>query len=637
VFVYRPQAHKDQLRNQTLHALARMSHRGPDDQRWIAAPGYMIGHCRLSIIDLNASQQPMTDPAGRYVLAYNGELYNFRELRLTLRKRWQFRTEGDTEVVLAGLVSRGPDFLREMEGMCALVLWDRRQKRLLLARDRMGKKPLYYQSQQESFACASELPALASLADAPWTEDLNSTADYFRYGYYLPGTTAYEGVYEVLPGHYMYWSPGKTPQTRAYWKLSIGGFDGTQQEARQQLKQYLLAAIKRRLVADVEVGAFLSGGIDSSLLVGLLTRELNASPKTFTIGFKERSYDERKYAQLIAQHCRTEHYEQCLAGWNVDTLKALILEHIGQPFTDSSLLPTALVSQLAARHVKVALSGDGGDELFSGYQRYQARAILRWYSRLPKHLRLNLERTIRSLPEPMAHHSGNLLKKAHLFLDIVNRQACETPYIAPVMYANADYERLAPELLGRGHVAPNLPEYCDLDDILRMMTADALVYLPQDILVKVDRASMACSLEARAPFLDRRVVELAYSLPRRWHRRGLAGKHMLRESFPDLLPKAIWRRPKQGFGVPIHQWFRETLGAEVKQLIQEPRTPLNQEYVLELLNAHQERRRDHGYRLWQIYIYLLWRNTAICETTNVERQFKAVPRLRDDAINLCAL
>lgn len=597
---------------QTRRALARLVHRGPDEEGKVSGGHWALGHRRLSIIDLRASHQPMASPDDRHLLVYNGEVYNFTELRERLRGAWEFRTSGDTEVVLAGLVLHGPRFLEDMEGMWALALWDRDERRLLLSRDRMGKKPLYYRADGRHFACASELPALSALDGTAWGEDVDSTADYLRYGYYLPGTTAYVGVREVLPGHWLDWSPGREPRERRYWTLPVGGFEGSRVRARKQLRESLERAVDRRLVSDVEVGAFLSGGIDSSLVVALQTRRSGAAPKTFTIGFRESSYDERRFARQVAAHYSTEHHEEVLGQWDSQRLQTLVLNNVGQPFADPSLLPTALVAELAGRHVKVALSGDGGDELFSGYQRYQARAILRWYTRLPPGMRRSIEGVLRRLPEPVAHHSRSLLKKVHLFLDTAGRLEAETPYVAPLMYAPRQFRALAPDLVGCGHRPPGLHEGCEADDIQRMMVSDALVYLPQDILLKVDRASMAHSLEARAPFLDRDVVELAFRLPRTWHRRGFSGKRMLRESVGDLIPADIWKRRKQGFGVPVGQWFREDLAEEFTRLAGEVRSPLERTELERLLSEHRAGRRDYGLRLWSLYVYLLWqaRNAA---------------------------
>ena len=502
----------------------------------------------------------MHDPSNRHVLVYNGEVYNFRALRQTLSSHWTFRTRGDTEVVLAGLVRYGKAFLSEMEGMWALAFWDHQNQTILLSRDRLGQKPLFYEDSPTHFACASELPALHALTQRSWQEDSDSTADYLRYGYYLPGTTAYTDIHEVLPGHIVRWSPEQGKRQHKYWSLSLGTFQGGKAQARVLLREKLTQAVARRMVADVEVGAFLSGGIDSSLLVGIMARELGLYPRTFTVGFADNTFDERPYARDVAQQWHTHHAEHCAPSLDAVRAQELLLDHVGQPFADVSLLPTADVSQFAAQHLKVVVAGDGGDELFSGYQRYQARMILRWYSRLPLALRRQAEQYLRTLPEPMAHHSHSLLKKAHLFSDIVQHSTPATPYIAPMVYPHRMFAQLAPTLIDHGHPPPHLPEETQVDSLRAMMYTDAVIYLPQDILAKVDRASMAYSLEVRAPFLDREVVELAFALPRHWHRRGFQGKRMLHESFNDLLPAHILKRRKQGFVVPVHHWFRFTLG-----------------------------------------------------------------------------
>lgn len=606
-FAYRPDVGAGTLRAGIQAATETLAHRGPDDQDIICQGGWAMGHRRLAVVDLGTSRQPMSDPEGRFHLAYNGEIYNYNGLRQQLSGRWAFRTQGDTEVLLAGLILDGPEFLQRAEGMWAFALWDAQMRELVLGRDRMGKKPLYYEQAGERFACASELPALRRLAIGQWTEDTDSTADFLRYGYCLPGYTCYAGVREVLPGHVARWSPAGHFSQMPYWQIQPVRGSIDHREALARVRATLERSVRRRLVADVEVGAFLSGGVDSSLVCALAAPHLQHRLQTFTIGFREAAFDERPYARLAATALGTEHHEEVLDGWDEHQLERLVLDHVGQPFGDASLLPTALVARVAADRVKVALSGDGGDELFSGYQRYQARALLRWYTRLPPPLRKTVEAAVRALPEPMAHHSRSLLKKAHLFLDVVARQKAEQPYVAPLMFAPGAFRELAPELAGRGHAPPCIPEVTGRDDIHQMMAADALVYLPQDILVKVDRASMAHGLETRAPFLDSELVSLAYSLPRRWHRRGFSGKRLLREACGPLLPGQLWRRRKQGFGVPLHAWFRGDLGRRFREEVSAHNGPLSQAACLRLLEEHIARRRDHGYRLWLIYVYLLWR------------------------------
>ena len=611
-FVYESGSDDASLRARSTSALERLHHRGPDGNGLFSGPGWAVGHRRLSIIDIGGSPQPMWDPAHRYCLTYNGEVYNYRELRSDLEGKWDFSTQGDTEVVLAGLVLYGPDFFTRMQGMWALALWDSEAELLLLARDRMGKKPLFYSASDNGISCASEIPALKILAKAHWQEDLDSTADYFRYGYYLPGFTAWREVREVLPGHFARWSPGKVqPEQYQYWQLQLKTFSGSRKDAAEALRHGMVEAVRRRMVADVEVGAFLSGGVDSSLVCAIVRKSLGLPLKSFTIGFSDSSYDEREYASRAAEDFGTTHFAEELSEFSADDLERLQDSHLGMPFHDSSILPTALVSRVAASHVKVALSGDGGDELFSGYQRYQARAILRWYTKLPRHLRKIGEKLLRSLPEPDQHHSRSILKKAHLFCDVADRLEEETPYIAPIMLQRPLRHELAPDIVDRGHAPTDLLESVQPDDLLQMMYADALVYLPQDILTKIDRASMAASLEARAPFLDRSVVELAFSFPREWHRSGLRGKRMLQMAFSDLLPRWTWERRKQGFGVPIQRWFRQDLGDALERLAREPDLgPLNGPSIIKLLDQHRAGRRDLGNRLWLLYSYLKWRDNS---------------------------
>lgn len=608
-FIYSPDKEGAALDGMTRTALDSMRHRGPDGDGVWSGENVSIGHVRLSIIDLHGSEQPMTDPSGRYVLTYNGEIYNYQELRDELKSHWDFRTRGDTEVLLAGLVLFGVAFLEKLDGMWGFVLWDHREKELVASRDRMGKKPLYYYETARDIACASELPVLSRLTRDHWEEDLDSTADYLRYGVFLPGTTAYKDVHEVLPGHVMKWSPHRSSIQEPYWKIETGGYAGSIEDASNELREELIGSIRRRMVADVEVGSFLSGGVDSSLITSIMAKKLGITPKAFTIGFREQAYDESRFAQQMARDVNAEHHLEYLEEWDRSLLVDIILNKIGQPFSDSSILPTYCVSRLAAKYVKVALSGDGGDELFCGYQRYQARSILRWYTRLPMGIRKNIKQLVARFPEPMSHHSRSLIKKAHLFIDVADRVQSETPYVSPVMYSDEVFKKLAPDISGKGHHSRYLPVETSDDSLMDMMHSDALVYLPQDILVKVDRASMANSLETRAPFLAKNVVELAFSLNRTWHRKYFSGKKMLKRSCGDLLPRSIWGRRKQGFGVPIHQWFREDLGKEMMGLLMETRNfPMDKQMVVDMFDLHKNRVRDHGYRLWNIYIYLVWRS-----------------------------
>ena len=598
-FLYHPSITAEARQARAETSVVALRHRGPDEQRVVTGDGFAMAHARLSIIDLTASHQPMRSPDGRHLLAFNGEIYNYRELRQALAPHWRFTTHGDTEVLLAGLCLHGHGFLERLEGMWAFVLWDAKAQTALISRDRIGKKPLYYAARGHQLLCASELPALRALDERDWTQDIDGLADYFRHGYCLPGHTTWQGVKEVLPGHWLRWQPGDPPHEQRYWRLPLPGSGAAADD--ETLRETLTQAVRKRLVADVEVGAFLSGGIDSSLVCALAQPLMDRPLKTYTIGFTDPAFDESRHAESVARFLGTDHRSAPLDAWDQDRLETLLTRHVGQPFADSSILPTALVSELAARDVKVALSGDGADELFGGYQRYQARAVLRWYTRLPASLRKLAENALLALPEPGAHHRRSLLKKAHLFVDVARRVAAETPYTAPLMFHPQAYASLFPDLAHRGHHPAGLPDECTLDDLDRMLHADALVYLPQDILVKVDRASMAHGLETRAPFLDHKLIELAMTRRAKQHLRIGCGKRWLRHAFGEHLPAETWSRRKQGFAVPVHQWFRGELGNRLAANLESHAGFIDTAEAQRLLVEHRSSRRDHGYRLWLLH------------------------------------
>lgn len=586
-------------------ALQRLRHRGPDAQQAHLTGHAMLGHVRLSVIDLTASRQPMSSPDKRYWLVFNGEIYNYHELRRELAGRWCFRTQGDTEVLLAGLVLFGTRFIPRLDGMWAFVLWDDVEQKALLCRDRVGKKPLYYVTQPGGIRCASELPALRSLCDQPWAEDPDATADYFRYGFCMPGHTAWSTIHEVLPGHWMIWQPTAPMQVNAYWSLSLS----TDPVDDDTLRDRFVQAVRKRLIADVEIGAFLSGGIDSSLVCATAL-PASGRLRTYTIGFPDESYDERRAAARVAEWLGTTHRSREIDEWEAGQLQNLLIGHFGQAFADASLLATSEVSRLAAEDVKVVLSGDGSDELFGGYQRYQAKVLLRWYLRLPAALRGAGARLIRALPEPHAHHSHSLLKKAYLFINAAQRAEHETGYVAPPLMDPKTFRCLFPDLVGHGHDTPEPLERASLDDLQQMLVADFHVYLAQDILAKVDRASMAFGLEVRCPFLDYRLVEAAFSRPAACHLRIGAGKRLLRAAFRETLPGWVWRRNKQGFSLPLGRWFRGRLGQQAELLLRENSGAVHAPAALALLEEHRKGQRDHGQILWAIYAYLIVRSAS---------------------------
>jgi len=607
--LYSERASPEMLQNRLKYGLTQLTYRGPDENALWHSDQAAIGHCRLSIIDLSDSQQPMTCPNNRFVLAFNGEIYNYRELRLSLSVNWTFRTNGDTEVLLAGLLAEGEQFLKKMKGMWAFVFWDKKEKDLLVSRDRFGKKPLFFANYQNELIVASEISALKRmLNDNCLTEDLDSTADYLRTGVCLPGHTFFREVGEILPGHFARWKPGLDLVQNNYWQLQVTPFLGNAQEARSELQGLLKRAVSSRTVADVEVGAFLSGGIDSSLLASILVNDLHTDLKTFTIGFSDSRYDESQYAARVAKWIGTDHHVDHIDVLDVAKLESLVTENVAQPFADPSLLPTALVSEVAARHVKVAISGDGADEVFSGYQRYQAMLMFRWYLSVPKSMRAIVSKCISYLPSSSAHHSRSVLKKAQLFVELADRRQ-ETPEFGPPQLASRSFlSKLAPDLTGHGHALPPIPSLLNEDDVYRMMLNDMSIYLPQDILVKVDRASMSNSLEVRSPFLDHEIVEFAFSLPRNWHRSGMLGKKMLRSAFSNYLPKDVWRRKKQGFSIPISEWFLGSLGDRLMELLNcSSDTVLDRLFIKKTLAMHRSKQSDFSMILWAVYVYLIWR------------------------------
>jgi len=610
-FLWSDESTEASIQSRMELSLEKIAHRGPDFKRYELLGSGCIGHTRLSIIDIEASHQPMVSPNGRYHLAYNGEIYNYQQVRKSLEHSWQFKTKGDTEVLLAGLILFGVDFLNRLEGMWSFVFWDELEENLLLCRDRMGKKPLFYRSVSKGFSCCSELPGLAALSEGSWCEDLQSTADYFRYGFYLPGHTAYENVQEVKPGHVLRWKPKLEPMQEPYWTLGVQRYLHTKENAIDDLKNALHESVKRRLVSDVDVGCFLSGGVDSSILAALSSKYHTDQLKTFTIGFDSKSYDERKFARKVSEYLRTDHYEHVLEGWSREEMEVLLKEHVGQPFQDPSLLPTSKVSELASKHVKVALSGDGGDELFCGYQRYKARAIISYYRRLPQLVKEQVAKMIRLMPEPTSHHSGSLLKKAHLFLNIVDCQKSETPYVSSRYSSDVQFDQWLPGLSGYGYRDDRLIDDAKPNEVIAMMFNDAHIYLPQDIHTKVDRASMRHSLEARAPFMDKSIVELAFSLPVEWQCSWRTNKPMLYNAFSDMIPEAIWGRRKQGFSVPVGEWFKGEMGEDLLGLLDVVNSPfINKDAVKNLYKDNAEGRKDNGHKLWLFYVYLLWKESC---------------------------
>lgn len=611
-FLFSPGLTSEQTRDRVDSSLKRMRHRGPDEHGTVVLGAGAIGHVRLSIVGLGDSQQPMAALDKRYHLSFNGEIYNYLELREWLKPSWKFRTHGDTEVLLAGLVVHGASFVEKLEGMFSFVFYDSSTASILAARDRSGKKPFFYSGDEGSFACASELAGLAELIKGKWSESLRATQQFFSYGFALPGETFYEGVRELKAGHILTWSREQGVRTQRYWLSDITPYTGTYEQAALQVREMLEESVRQRLLADVEVGSFLSGGLDSSIISALASQFLGKKLKTFTIGFDHAGYNEAHFAKRVADTIGSEHFEEILSGFSADSLNKLIHNHVGQPFSDSSIMPTSLVSQVAAKQVKVVLSGDGSDELFCGYQRYKGQRLLQLYTYAPQSLRSLIRRIVRSLPESEAHHSRSFLKKAHLFLDMVDNAPLAKDYVAPSFFSPPLAQQLFDFKLPIAALDDDLLTLigANEDAVRKMLTTDFHVYLPQDIHVKVDRASMANSLEVRSPFMSTELIEFCMSLQVNHTLSWRVNKQLLVDACSDVVPKFVSKRRKQGFAVPMSAWFKTDLGAELERLIEAHEQKIDFidfEQVRVLLRHHISGKRDYGYQLWLFYTYLSWR------------------------------
>jgi asparagine synthase (glutamine-hydrolysing) len=585
---------------------AALAHRGPDDAGvWSSQDGTVaLSHRRLSIIDLSAlGHNPMPWNDGRLWITFNGEIYNFRELRQELERfGHRFRSHTDTEVVLAAYDQWGLDFLQRLVGMFALALWDVPKGRLLLARDRLGKKPLYYAEWRGALRFASELKAI--LQDETFPRDIDSTAIrlYLRYGYIPSPYTAYTNVRKLPPAHFLI-REGDQTLIRRYWDPVpfVGALAETSTaDATAALESRLLTAVDQRMISDVPLGAFLSGGIDSSLVVALM-QELSSTPvRTFSIRFTNPEFNEADHAAAVARHLRTEHYEETCDDRQMLDVVDRLTDMFDEPFADSSAVPTYLVSKIARARVTVALSGDGGDELFFGYPRYRYHATAAAILELPPSVRRAVAYGAERLPTRRSRRIAEVLRS-----DDHDRYARFISWWSPDEIARLTGQRPIDAPL----YADALARARDVNRDDRPGLLDLVSYLPEDILTKVDRASMAVSLEVRAPLLDHRVVEYALGLPVRFKRRGRVTKWILRELLYKRVPRSLIDRPKMGFGVPLADWLRGPLrdrmdsycsGSELDDLGIDSR-PIRQQWSD--FKAGRPKRPD---LLWQMFMLMSW-------------------------------
>jgi asparagine synthase (glutamine-hydrolysing) len=615
---------------------AALTHRGPDDSGNFHDVGTGIGLAfrRLSILDLSTEgHQPMFSASGRYVMVFNGEVYNFQEIKTEVGTH-NWRGHSDTEVMLEAFERWGVESaVQRFVGMFAFALWDRQQRKLHLVRDRLGIKPLYYGRAGRAFVFASELKAIWQHREFEGEIDRDALALYMRHNYVPSPHCIYKGLYKLQAGCILTLaSDGATPQVRRYWSAKeiarrgqVSPLQASEAEAIEELHQLLLQAVKLRMIADVPLGAFLSGGIDSSTVVALMQAQSQRPIKTFTIGFHEEGYNEAIDAKRVAEHLCTDHTELYLTSKDALDVIPLLPTMYDEPFSDSSQIPTYLVSKLARRSVTVSLSGDGGDELFGGYNRYSlTRRIWNSMRLFPAPLRRVAAFSLRALPPERIDAAFRMLRgliprkfipsapgdKAHKLATLLNLQSPESLYYRALSHWDDP-----------GFVVANSREPSTIRDSIEelsasldfeevMMATDLLTYLPDDVLTKVDRASMAVSLEGRVPLLDHRVVEFAWRLPRRFKIRGRVSKWILRQVLNKYVPQRLIERPKMGFGVPVDRWLRGPLRDWAEDLLSEKNLSwhgfFNVAPIREKWQEHLSGDHNRQYLLWDVLVFQDW-------------------------------
>jgi len=594
-----------------------MAHRGPDGEGLLVDGPVALGHRRLSIIDLSTGGQPMEHHSGRLAVTFNGEIYNFLEIKAELEAKGHgFHTHSDTEIILAGWLEWGPKCLERFEGMFAFALWDRSTRTLFCARDRFGKKPFFYTLQNGIFAFASELSALATLPGLALSVDPRTLARFLAYEYVPTPDSIYREVSKLPPSQYLLFKDGAVTLGR-YWDLPAPeSTRATEQELCEELDRLLTQAVKRRLISDVPLGVFLSGGIDSSIVAGLMAR-LTPRIKTFSIGFREASYDESRFARLVAERWGTDHHEHILNAEDCADLLPEIVTRFDEPMADPSIAPTFLLSKVTREKVTVALGGDGADELFAGYEHFIGLKAAGWYNSLPAILRKGVvDPVCARLPASDGYVNLRLGAATFLagarqpgWLRVQTWLTALHPELQEKLWLNPDRGFLSREsLFSSTRLAfENSRAKTDME---RAFHAYARQFLLDYILVKVDRCTMMHSLEARAPFLDRDFAEFACRLPVMFKLRGLTRKYLLKKAMTDVLPKEILTRNKRGFLIPVARWLRDKLKPLVEDLLGE--SHLRQQGLFDpktvrmLIDEHDSGKIDRRKELWTLLVLQLW-------------------------------
>ncbi|PCI59664.1 MAG: asparagine synthase (glutamine-hydrolyzing) [Gammaproteobacteria bacterium] len=612
--------------NTTLKSMGQaILHRGPDAGGEYLDDNIGLSHRRLAIIDLSeAGVQPMQSYDEQYVIAFNGEIYNFLEIRTELAaKGYPFKTHTDTEVILALYHYQGTELLKNLAGMFAFALWDKQKQQLFIARDRIGKKPLYYTQLNNELVFASELKALLKVSDIKKEINTEAVYDFFAYQYIPDPKTIYQNIYKLEPGYYLTVDKNGINKQQ-YWDISFAKTtNDSEQQLKKQVQDITTHCTEQRMIADVPLGAFLSGGVDSSGVVALMAniaKKNKAKPiTTCSIGFDDEKFDETKFAKIVAEKYHTNHHELTVHQDVADSLKHIV-SFFDEPFADPSLVPTFFVSQLAKEKVTVAVAGDGGDEVFAGYEKYSIDHIennLR--NKIPSFLR---KRLLPSLAKGLAKINISVCQKASSLFNSLSVDAAMGFYITNSFIKDATWKTLVNEQtkqsLGNYHpskITTDFYNQCDGNDHLsRILYTDMKTYLPGDILVKVDRMSMANSLEVRAPILDHRLIEFAATVPSKFKFKVQQGKnekkYLLKEAFKDYLPDDILYRKKMGFSVPLASWLRHELKAITEEHLLYRSVGLcqffKQEQITKLWQEHKFKKKDNSTVLWSMLMFQMW-------------------------------
>jgi asparagine synthase (glutamine-hydrolysing) len=598
-----------------------MSHRGPDGEGIVSFPGAVLGHRRLSIIDLSTGDQPLSYGNGRYWITYNGEIYNYRELRDELYGMgYAFGTTSDTEVILAAYAAWGVACLKRLNGIFAFGIWDTQERNLLLARDHLGVKPLLYHTDNQGLRFSSELKALLAHKAVAQDVDRQALQDYMALGYVMAPRTIIRGIHKLPGGHYLLAAGGKIT-TGTFWNLEAHThenrrYQGREADCIEAFEQLFADKVKQQMVSDVPVGAFLSGGIDSSAIAFHAAHE-SPGIRTFSIGFEEASYSELDYAELAAGMIGSDHHQHVVKPPSLDDLSDLVWFY-DEPLGDTSIIPTYFVSKLAREHVKVVLSGDGGDEILAGYDTYLADWLQMIYARMPGWLHGGVVQPLIGLV-PTSYKKVSLNFMLKQFVSQAHGSPQRAHFGWRMMFNENERSALTASGIGGDYspfdsYAAHYGPAMDADWLTRSQYVDIKTWLVDDILVKVDRASMACSLESRVPFLAPDLVEFALSMPPGVRLKGLTRKYALKKVMRPKLTRQITDRKKRGFNAPISIWMRGVMGDEIEEMLRNNSSDLvNLDHPVfrTMWNEHRSGQCDHGFKLWTLLSLLLWEQRVL--------------------------